>query len=160
MKTISAITLSFLMLLCSNSLQAQKNAAVQAALQNAVDSQRYTFYAQFINPMQGGQRYLTTEYTLKVSPDTVQCDLPFIGRAYTAPIGGMGGGINFTSTQFTYTIAPRKKGGGWDVLILPKDNGDVTKLLLTIQNGGTATLQVISNNRESIGYTGYVMKKK
>ena len=101
---------------------------------------------------------LTSVYDLKVSSDTVVSDLPYYGRAFVAPIDPAEGGIHFTSTQFTYTIKEKKKGG-WDVSIVPKDIHDVREMQLSVSEAGYATLQVTSNNRQLITFTGYLVAK-
>ena len=164
MKTFKKIffSLAFLIALIANATlaMAQKSPTSKTiAIKNAVDSQRYIFYAQYINPLRGGQRYVTPYYTMSVSKDTIICDLPYFGRAYTAPIGTSEGGIKFTSTNFGYTIAARKKGG-WDVSIKPKDGIDVQQVTMTIYDDGTTSVQVISNNRDAISYNGYITKSK
>jgi len=65
-----------------------------------IESQRYTFKADYVTPTSAGfqSRYLTSEYTLKVTPDTVQAYLPYFGRAYEAPFNPSEGGIKFTKS--------------------------------------------------------------
>jgi hypothetical protein len=43
-------------------------------------------------------------------------------------------------------------------MITPKDNRDVRQMNFTISASGYATLQVSSNNRQSISYNGYISK--
>jgi hypothetical protein len=95
---------------------------------------------------------------VRLSADTVVTDLPYFGRAFVAPMNPSEGGIHFTSTQFTYTIDERKKGG-WDITILPKDAKDVRQMFLTVSREGYATLRVSSNNRQNIGFSGYITSK-
>ena len=135
---------------------AQKDAdAKEVAIKNIVDSQRYVFYAQYANPQGGRQRNLTTEYTFRVSKDTIISDLPYFGRAYSATYGSAEGGISFTSTDFDYKIAPRKKGG-WDIAIKPKDIQGGQEMTMTIFTNGTASLQATSNIRQPISFNGYI----
>jgi hypothetical protein len=86
-------------------------------------------------------------------------DVPYFGRAYTAPMDPTKGGIQFTSTKFEYKETKRKKGG-WEILIKPKDTQDVSQMVLTVSETGFASLQVISNNRQPISFSGYVDEKK
>ena len=137
---------------------AQKGAAKAAAVKNVVDSQRYTFFAEYVQPLTGGQRYLTSEYTLRISKDSIVSDLPYFGRAFSGVGYGGEGGIKFTSTQFDYTAEPAKKGG-WDISIRLKDVPNVQQLSLRILPGGNATVNVNSSNKDPISYTGYVKVK-
>ena len=130
----------------------------EIAITKLVDSQRYVFYAEKANPTGGGQRFLTSEYTLRVAKDTIICNLPYFGRAYSAPIGS-DGGITFTSTDFEYKSEPRKKGG-WDISIKPKDVQGGQQVTMTIFPNGSTSLQATSNNRQPISFNGYIEERK
>lgn len=125
-----------------------------------IEAKRYTFKAETAIPQRGGTRYLSSEYDLKVSKDTVIAFLPYFGRAYTAPMDPTKGGIKFTSTDFTYTTEKKKRG--WDITITPKDarDADVRYLVLSISNNGYGSLRVISNNRDGISFSGYITQSK
>ena len=162
MKASSLLTTSFIFLLLMTisvagfSQDKKNDKALQ--VKESVENQHYIFVAQTALPLQGRVRQLTTDYTLKVSKDTVIADLPYFGRAYSAPIGTSGGGIQFTSTKFEYTSTERKKGG-WNISIKPKDSQDVRELSLSISENGYVSLQVISNNRQAISFNGYLKLK-
>ena len=133
--------------------------AKEVAIKNLVDSQQYVFYAQNVTPMSGRQRFLTTDYTVSVSKDSIISDLPFFGRAYSAPINPSDGGIKFTSTDFDYKLVPRKKGG-WDISIKPKDTPNGQQFNLTVFENGTASLQATSTSRQPISFNGYIKERK
>lgn len=135
-------------------LTAQKKTSDKAVqIKNMLDSQRYVFHAKSVVPSSGRQRYLTSEYIVSISKDTVISDLPYFGRAYSASIGNTDGGIRFTSVKFTYSKVAGKKGS-WKITIKPTDNRDVQQLLFTVYDNGTAYLTVNSNNRQSISFNG------
>lgn len=123
-----------------------------------VDAKRYIFKAQSVHPTRGRIVQLNSDYDLKVSGDTVRSYLPYFGRAYTAPLDGRGGGIDFTSKDFEYNEKARRKGG-WDITIKPKDVSDVREINLVVFENGSASLRVTSNNREPISYNGYLAAK-
>jgi hypothetical protein len=110
-------------------------------------------------PSSGRQRILTSEYTVTVRKDSIISDLPYFGRAYTAPIGTTDGGIKFTSVDFGYAINPRKKGG-WEVNIKPRDGQDVQNMAFTIYGNGKAYLSINSNNRQAISFNGHISNTK
>jgi hypothetical protein len=95
---------------------------------------------------------------MQVIGDSIVTYLPYFGRAYVAPVDPTEGGIKFTSTNFSYTA--KQKKDGWEITILPKDTRDVKQMYLSVSTKGYAKLQVISNNRESISYNGYVDQLK
>lgn len=127
-------------------------------VRKAIELRQYIFKAQTMSPLKGGSRQLTTEYSLKVSKDTIVAYLPYVGRAFTAPINTTDGGINFTSIEFTYQAGLQKKKK-WEITINPKDASDVRELNLTVFTNGRASLRVTSNNREPISFDGYVYGK-
>lgn len=128
------------------------------AIRNLIQSKNFVFVAQNAYPLGGRNINLTSVYDVRLSADTVVSDLPYYGRAYVAPINPTEGGIKFTSTQFTYSINEKKKGG-WDVSIIPKDAREVREMQLSVSESGYANLRVTSNNRQMISFTGYVVSK-
>jgi hypothetical protein len=126
-------------------------------LKELVETKHFVFTAQTVLPLGGAMRQLTSEYDVKLNGDSLITYLPYFGRAYGPINPGDDGGIKFTSTKFDYKTKARKKGG-WDITVTPKDNRDVRQLNFTISASGYATLQVSSNNRQSISYNGYVSK--
>lgn len=150
-------SLAFLVMIiavCSMAHAQQK----ETVIKNKIQARSYVFMVQSVSPMRGSMRQLTPEYDLRVSPDSIISWLPYFGRAYSAPINSSEGGIKFTSTSFTYTVINRNKGG-WGITIKPKDATDVNQLFLTVFPNGSASLQVISNNRDPITFSGYISEK-
>jgi len=121
-----------------------------------IDSKRFVFEAQSMTPMRGGMRTLTPGYALKVSPDTITCDLPYMGRAYQAPMGSSDGGMKFQGFKFDYTVKEKKKG--WTVNINTKEVSGNPRIILTIFDNATARLTISSSTKESISYSGYVRR--
>lgn len=124
-------------------------------VKNWIEAQNYIFVPQTVLPAGGGSRQLNPEYSVKISKEAVISDLPYFGRVYSAPLGKNDGGIKFTSNKFDYSKKVRRKGG-WDIMIKPKDASEVQQLSFTISENGNASLRVISSNRQSIAYNGYI----
>jgi hypothetical protein len=138
--------------------QAEK-ATKQAAIQKSVEGKNYTFIAQYALPLRGGQKYLTSDYDLRVTKDSVIAWLPYFGRVYMdPPLYPDDAGIKFTSTKFSYKSEPKKKGG-WTITIIPKDIKYTSKLTLDIFPDGTSYLLVTSYNRDQINFNGYLKVK-
>lgn len=123
-------------------------------IKNLIESKHFVFKAQTVMPLSGRTRQLTSNYDMKVMGDSLITYLPYFGRAYTAPLDPTEGGIQFTSTNYKYTVKEKKKG--WDITLTPTDEQNVRELLLNVSNSGYATLTVNSNNRQSISFHGYV----
>ncbi len=156
--TISVVLIALLLsgfVASGQGLKEDKKQEKRTQIENLVASKSYAFIAQTAFPTGGRTINLTSVYSVKISGDTVVSDLPYYGRAYVAPIDPMDGGIHFTSTRFAYDSKERKKGG-WEITILPKDTKDVRQMYLTISPDGYASLQVGSNNRQNINFSGYI----
>lgn len=114
-------------------------------------------------PPTGGTINLNTDnYDLRITPDSVISYLPFYGRAFNAtPYGGNNdeSGYKFTSTKFTYETKKGRKRG-WDITIQTKDVKDNVRMNLSISEGGYATLSVVSMNKQSITFNGYLKEAK
>ncbi len=127
--------------------------AQAAALKTLVESKSFVFVPQSATPATGHTRQLTSNYDLQISKDTITSNLPYFGRAYTAPINPEDAGISFTSTDFEYYETPGKKGG-WVIVIKFKNQTQAREMNLAIFDNGRADLVVSSNNRQSISFSG------
>jgi len=121
-----------------------------------VESKTYVFKAQSALPMSGPARNLTSDYDLRISPESVISYLPYFGRAYVAPMDPSKSALEFTSKDFTYTATPGKKEG-WTVTIKPNDYKGVQLMTLSISSEGYASLQVTSTNRQAISFNGTIV---
>ncbi len=126
----------------------------QEQVREFLGNQSYQFIARYIQPQGGRQRLITGNYTLTITKDRVEADLPYIGRAYTAPMG-RDGGIRFSSTDFSYA-ANETEDGTRELTITLHDSNDVRTLFLRVYVDGGADLSVNSNNRQAISYRGEV----
>jgi hypothetical protein len=159
-KLVPAVLFLMVLLGSTQIVAAQKSDSTkEQAIKALVDNQQYVFYAESVSPMSGRQRFLTSEYTVAISKDTVVSELPYFGKAYSVSPGSTDGGIKFTSTKFEYKVSPRKKGG-WDINIKPKDISDVQQLFFTVYKNGSAYLSINSTNRQAISYNGHISERK
>ena len=124
-----------------------------------VNSKNFTFVAEQVNPLRGRSRQLTSEYDVTLKNDSLVSYLPYFGRAYQAPMDPSQGGIQFTSTNFSYAANPNKKGG-WMVNIIPKDYQPVQQMTFTIFENGNASLNVTSTSKDPISFNGHVRRNK
>lgn len=148
-----------------------------ADVQKLIDSKRFVFKAQFANPLGGGVTtlngrlisispdgtghiYLNYNYDVKVRPDSVVAYLPYYGRTtFDSNYGSTtDNGVMFTSTKFGYVSKAGKKGQT-TITITPSDAKYNRKMILEVQNNGTARLQMIITNRNAISYDGYIAEK-
>ncbi|RKR85741.1 uncharacterized protein DUF4251 [Mucilaginibacter gracilis] len=142
----------------AQSTKKEKQAKAEAEMKSIIDAQNYVFKAQYVQPMRGGNKYITPDYDLRISKDSVISYLPYFGRAYVAPFDPQDAGMMFTATEFDYKVVENKNG--WDVSIKPVNTKDVRYMRLSVSKDGYATLQITSNNRDAISYQGYIEVKK
>ena len=169
MKTYTGIIkyLLFFLIVCATCLQIapaqdekkEKQALKAAFIKNLVDSQNFVFVAQSVLPLRGATRLLTSYYDIIVSKDSLTVYLPYFGRAYTAPADPTNVGFDFTSTNFEYSKTPGKKGG-WNIRIKPKDHTEIHEFGFQIFDNCSASLQIISVNRDQNSFQGYITEKK
>jgi hypothetical protein len=117
-----------------------------------VENKTFHFTAEYISPMKGGRRYLTGNYFLTVTNESVICELPYVGRVYSPSMSG-DGGIKFMSTDFTVETKARKKGG-WDITVRTKDTSGNFVFRVTMFEDKTGSIGVTASDRESINYSG------
>jgi hypothetical protein len=148
---------TLLLFRCSSSQKAEKLSSGE--IKNVIDSSQFIFVAERVNPLRGSTRYLTSRYDVTIKKDTIDCDLPYFGRAFQAPIDPSKGGIRFVSSDFFKSINSKNETE-WEVLIKPNDNADVQQLSFNIFNNGTATLNVTNTHRDPISFYGHIERIK
>jgi hypothetical protein len=135
--------------------------AQDSTIKASLDDKRFSFNPTNMMPSSGRSKAVTTsEYSLQVKgSDTLVAYLPYVGRSYNAPINPSDAGINFTSTNFTYTVTEGKKNS-YKVVIITKDRMYNTTFTLTVYDNGTGYLSVISSDKQSISYNGSIKTDK
>lgn len=152
--SLTSIVLALIVVSCSAPSEVQSTGS--SDVKTLLEGKHYVFQAQMAQPSRGTSRQLTSGYDLRVSGDTLIAQLPYFGRAYQAPVDLRGGGIDINTTDYSYSIAPKRKGR-WNITFDPKGKGDVRSMNLSVSEDGYASLQVLSNNREPITFTGIVV---
>lgn len=137
-----------------------RDAAKAAEVKKQIDAKNFTFQARYMYPMGGGQRYLNTDYDVRVTKDSLIVFLPYFGVAYAGAgyNSNEDNGIKFTSTKFDYQ-SQLKKNGTWYVVIKPQDSRTTNQLAFNISPSGSADLSIISTNRQRIRFDGYLKDK-
>jgi hypothetical protein len=154
---IAGLLISFFLVRCSASKKFEK--LTSDDIKSMIDSSRFVFDAERVNPLRGRTRYLTSSYDVTVKKDSVESFLPYFGRAYQAPMDPSKGGIQFTSTDFSYKVED-KGDNGWDVIIKPEDYNEVQEMRFSIFGNGSASLSVTSTHRDPISFTGHIERIK
>ena len=102
-------------------------------------------------PIRGTSQHVTN-YSVSVKDGVLDSHLPYIGQAWRVPYGG-GHALNFKAPVGTYNVVQTRKDG-YEVRIYVKTDEDQHIYLLTVFNNGRASLEVQSQNRERISYSG------
>ena len=136
-----------------------KDSEKTTEVENILKDNKFMFVAESMNPMGGRTMFLNSTYDVRITPEKVQSDLPYFGRAYVAPIDPTRSALQFTSNEYEY-ITKRTRKNGWDITIQPKDTREVRQMTLSISSNGNAYLQVLSNNRQPISFSGRIKDLK
>ena len=135
MKTNKLILLGLICLTVAMPTTAQnrneKKERTERAVKEAIAAKQYKINVDRMQPMRGGSRNLTTNYTLEIRNDSVFSYLPYFGVAYNAPYGG-GKSLNFNASITGYTIFP----------------------------DGSTSIHVQPMNKQSISFTGEMDTEK
>lgn len=144
--------------------QSSKNdskAQLAEIVKKVVNSDNYFFTPRYANS-NGGSFDVPSNYTLKISKDSVTAYLPYYGNSEIHAPGADNSteNINFTWTKFSYAVNQDKKGN-YEIIILPPSDGikDAKSLKLKVMLDGSASLQVLSINRSSISFDGSIGNK-
>ena len=147
--------LCFMFILC---IQARAQDSTKQTIKTAIDAKHFVFQPTIMTPVRGRAKHLDPGYFFKVSGDTLKVYLPYVGRAYSAPIDPSDAGFDFTSTSYNYAVTEGKKKS-YDVTIKTNDKASNAEFYLTVYDNGSAYLRANSPDRESISYNGDVQEK-
>jgi hypothetical protein len=137
-------------------LKAEKKAQQIMLTKALIDSKAYVFAATTVNPVKMRTVVLTSEYDVKIKNDSLFSYLPYYGRAYTASMGGDSPMI-FKGPIIKYSTENGKKGN-YIIKVKVANKSDRLDYSFNVSETGSATLNVISNNRQSISYYGDIEK--
>ena len=145
----------FLIFLLATTVPVCAQADRTAAIKALVDAKSYDFHATTATAMDGMVKNLTSEYLVKVTPDSIVGFLPYFGRANAPTMDG--DGISFTTKDFSYDSRPTKKGG-WEITIRPKADAkrSVSQLYFSIRSNGLTTIRVMAPNKDPITFDGEI----
>jgi hypothetical protein len=134
-------------------LKEEQKLEQQKLIEEMIVSGTFTFIGVNAFPQGRGSVSLTSRPNyVKYSPDLIECDMPYFGRAYSGASFGSDGGLNFTGKPEEYAVTKNKKE--YLIKAKVKGTGDSYNLSLTVSFSGDANLVVVSNNRSTISYSG------
>jgi hypothetical protein len=154
--TVFAVSALIIFTACAARKTAAEQKAIAIEIRNAVEMSEFRFIATHAHPMAFRSIALSTPFDVRVSPDTVQANLPFFGRAFRAPMNLREGGYYFTSTDFEYSVRSGRRAGNWLVQIDFRDVRNGVTFNFDIWENGTASLSVVDIDRQSISFQGNI----
>ena len=120
-----------------------------------IESGRYEFSVQSVQPSGAKTIHTTSSYTL-VSEDSIfKAYLPYFGRVYQTNYGG-NGGIEFEGQPENLKITLNEKKRMVKVQFQIRGNGEKYELFLSAGSTGYGTLSINSQNRQPISYSGTI----
>lgn len=132
--------------------KAEREAAVTRQVQEGLDTRHYTIAVDWMKPLGGMARHVSSNYELKVMGDKVDSYLPYVGEAYRLPYGG-GKGLNFKGDIENYSITyPTSNRSHIEFMV---NNGeDVYHFRIDVFNNGKSIIDIIAQDRDAISFDG------
>ena len=162
MKTSRLILSGLLFLIVAQPVMAQsrneKKAQTERAVKEAIVAKQYKISVNHMQPMRGGSRTLTSDYSLEVKNDSVFSYLPYFGVGYSIPYGG-GKGLIFKAPISEYKTEYLKKGKA-GISFKTANEEDKYEYRLTIYPNGSASIHIQPTNRQAISFSGDMDIKK
>ncbi len=120
-------------------------------VRQGLETGNFTIDIDRMYPLRGSSK-MVSNYSIKVKDGVLISHLPFIGQAWRVPYGG-GHALNFDAPIVNYTVT-QPRTDGYEIRIYVKTDEDEHLYRLTVFDNGRASLDVQSQNRDRISYTG------
>lgn len=135
--------------------QAEQQAQVAAQVEQALDTRHFTIAINWMKPLGGMPRHVTSNYELKINGDEVDSYLPYAGEAYRLPYGG-GKGLNFKGNLQGYSVTQTTSNRyvvEFDVI----NEEDAYHYRIDMFTNGKAIIDVIARDRDAITFDGELL---
>ncbi len=120
-----------------------------------IESGRYLFTVQSVQPAGAGTVHTSSGYTLEAHDSIFKAYLPYYGRSYQSGFGG-DGGIEFEASPENLTITVQEKKQMIQVQFEISGKNDSYDLYLSAGSSGYGSLSINSQNRQPISYSGTI----
>ena len=127
--------------------EAREAQMVVDGIQNA----DFTINIDRMYPLRGTPKTVTS-YSVQVKDGVLYSHLPYMGRAWRVPYGG-GHALNFDAKYGNYSVVQTRQDG-YEIRIFVKTDEDEHLYRITLFDNGSATVDVQSQNRDRISYSG------
>ena len=136
---------------------AERQAAITRQVQEGLDTRHYTIAVDWMKPLGGMARHVTSNYELKVNGDEADSYLPYVGEAYLLPYGG-GNGLNFKGKIEDYTITYLTSNRSHIEFRVTNDE-DTYYFRIDVFNNGKSIIDIIAQERDAISFDGEMVFK-
>lgn len=137
-------------------IKAEREAKLIEQTKQLIESKTFRFTPDRAYPTKG-RSISITNFDVLLKSDTIVSYLPYYGRAYVAEYGSTSSPFDFTAPVKDLEETTTKQGA--QVIKLKVENGnDQITYRFEIFKTGSTSLDVISTNRQSISFSGYIEK--
>ena len=137
--------------------KAEREAAVTRQVQEGLDTRHYTIAVDWMKPLGGMARHVSSNYELRVNGDEIDSYLPYVGEAYRLPYGG-GKGLNFKGKIENYSINYLTSNRS-HIEFLVNNGEDVYHFRIDVFNNGKAIIDILAQDRDAISFDGEMIFK-
>lgn len=152
---LSTVLMAVLLMACgtSNGLtKAEREAAVTRQVQEGLDTRHYTIAVDWMKPLGGMARHVSSNYELRVNGDEVDSYLPYVGEAYRLPYGG-GKGLNFKGKIENYSINYLTSNRS-HIEFTANSGEDTYHFRIDVFNNGKSIIDIIAQEHDAISFDG------
>ena len=136
-----------------NSLvKAERQAQVERQVLAALDARQYTIAVDWMKPLGGMARHVSSTFELKINGDEVDSYLPYVGEAYRLPYGG-GKGLNFKAAMYNYKMV-QVTSNRYLIEFDVNNDEDIYHYRIDMFTNGKAVIDVIARDRDAISFDG------
>lgn len=121
----------------------------------AKEGKDFLFEPNMMHPQQFQSRIVDPGYYLRCLNDTIECHLPYMGVAYTAPVDG--NGLVFRAPLQNWNEKEGKKGKKILTFETSKNAVENFRVQITLFKNGNADLRLRPSNAQSISYSGHIV---
>ncbi len=157
---VAASIVMGVMVSCSTLTQAEREAkkAERAKyVTNVLNKRHYKIDIDMMHASHIGSQSVRSNWSLEVKGDTLVSYLPYFGVAHSAVFGNSQG-LNFTAPIKSYKDSGFKKDKR-NIDLKADSEEDHLEYHLEVMDNGSAFINVISQKRESISYSGEIAEE-
>lgn len=132
--------------------KAEREALVTRQVQEGLDTRHYTIAVDWMKPLGGMPRHVSSNYELTVNGDEVDSYLPYVGEAYRLPYGG-GKGLNFKGKIDNYTITyPTSNRSHIEFTVTNEEDSYLFRI--DVFSNGKSIIDIIARDKDAISFDG------